>query len=245
MFAYSSNSTLKNFGINNSYIKSSTLAAASVVAEGFSITLKNIYSNATIDGKKNSAGIAGAIAGNISNVYNLGTVNSNSTQFAAGVVGYLMWSSSKVKNSYNVAKIYGSYEPGGIVGGSPAQILNVYNLGVVLSSSAGGGIVGQLYDLTSPKVHNSYNIGTADGGIVGNINQNQSKFKLENNYYLTGTASYGIFSTKSNDNAEPLSADEMPSVISVINGDNAFVEDTNNINNGYPILKWQAERENN
>ena len=39
--------------------------------------------------------------------------------------------------------------------------------------------------------------------------------------------------------------DEMPSVISVINGDNAFVEDTNNINNGYPILKWQAERENN
>ena len=245
LFAYSSNSTLKNFGINNSYIKSSTLAAASVVAEGLSITLKNIYSNATIDGKKNSAGIAGAIAGNISNVYNLGTVNSNSTQFAAGVVGYLMWSSSKVKNSYNVAKIYGGYEPGGIVGGSPAQILNVYNLGVVLSSSAGGGIVGQLYDLTSPKVHNSYNIGTADGGIVGNINQNQSKFKLENNYYLTGTASYGIFSTKSNDNAEPLSADEMPSVISVINGDNAFVEDTNNINNGYPILKWQAERENN
>ena len=42
-----------------------------------------------------------------------------------------------------------------------------------------------------------------------------------------------------------LSLDEIPSVISVINGDNAFVEDTNNINNGYPILKWQAERENN
>lgn len=33
----------------------------------------------------------------------------------------------------------------------------------------------------------------------------------------------------------------MPSVISVINGDNAFVEDINNINNGYPILKWQVK----
>ena len=245
LFSYSTNSTLKNFEINNSYVKSSTSEAASVIAEGISMTLKNIYSNATIDGKKNSAGIAGVISGNISNAYNLGVVNSNSTQFAAGVVGYLTWSSSKVENSYNAAKIYGGYESGGIVGGSTAQISNVYNLGVVLSSGGGGGIVGQLHDLTSPKVYNSYNIGTADGGIVGDIHQNQNKFILENNYYLTGTASYGVFSVKSNDGAEPLSQEEMPSVISVINGDNAFVEDTNNINNGYPILKWQAERENN
>lgn len=59
-------------------------------------------------------------------------------------------------------------------------------------------------------------------------------------------ADYGI-SASSNDNfiannTTPLSSSEMPSVISVINGDNAFVEDTNNINNGYPILKWQASR---
>ena len=65
------------------------------------------------------------------------------------------------------------------------------------------------------------------------------------NYYLEMSASYGINYLKSNIGAEPLFQDEMPSVISVINGDNVFVEDTNNINNGYPILKWQAERENN
>ena len=245
LFAYSSNSTLKNFGINNSYVKSLTLAAASVVVDGFDITLKNIYSSATINGKKNSAGIAGAISGNISNVYNLGFVNSNSTQFAAGIVGYLIGTSSKLKNSYNMANILGGYDCGGIVGGSPAQISNTYNLGDILSSSYGAGIVGQLYDLVSPKVYDSYNIGIADGGIVGNIYQNQNKFKLSNNYYLQGTASYGINSLQSNVGAEPLSEEEMPSVISVINGDNAFAEDTNNINNGYPILKWQAEKENN
>ena len=68
---------------------------------------------------------------------------------------------------------------------------------------------------------------------------------FEKNYYLQGTASFGIGSLQSNVGAESLSQDQMPSVISVINGDSAFVEDTNNINNGYPILKWQAERENN
>ena len=69
--------------------------------------------------------------------------------------------------------------------------------------------------------------------------------KLKNNYYLNTSANYGLGYYQSNQGAESLSQDEMPSVISVINGDNAFVEDTNNINNGYPILKWQAERENN
>lgn len=41
---------------------------------------------------------------------------------------------------------------------------------------------------------------------------------FKNNHYVIGNSSYGIY---------------------------AFVEDTNNINNGYPILKWQTERENN
>ena len=41
---------------------------------------------------------------------------------------------------------------------------------------------------------------------------------FKNNHYVIGNSTYGIY---------------------------AFVEDTNNINNGYPILKWQTERENN
>ena len=41
---------------------------------------------------------------------------------------------------------------------------------------------------------------------------------FKNNHYVIENSSYGMY---------------------------AFVEDTNNINNGYPILKWQTERENN
>lgn len=36
------------------------------------------------------------------------------------------------------------------------------------------------------------------------------------------------------------SLESMPKTLSIINGDNAFIEDTNNINNGYPILAWQV-----
>ena len=31
----------------------------------------------------------------------------------------------------------------------------------------------------------------------------------------------------------------MPKILDVVNGEGAFKEDTNNINNGYPILNWQ------
>lgn len=41
---------------------------------------------------------------------------------------------------------------------------------------------------------------------------------FKNNHYVIRNLTYGIY---------------------------AFVEDTNNLNNGYPILKWQTERENN
>ena len=107
--------------------------------------------------------------------------------------------------------------------------------------------MGQIYTLTSPTVMNNYSAGIINdgGGIVDSYFGDKKDYLIQNNFYLQGSASYGVSFLQSNIGAEPLSEDEMPSVISVINGDNAFVEDTNNINNGYPILKWQAERENN
>lgn len=96
---------------------------------------------------------------------------------------------------------------------------------------------------------NNYNFGKVTGQIGGGILGGQyqlsdyTKFAVvtRNNYYLNSTASYGIGAYSKNDNASPLEASQMPRVISIINGDNAFIEDTNNINNGYPILKWQVK----
>ena len=35
------------------------------------------------------------------------------------------------------------------------------------------------------------------------------------------------------------SLDDFPSVLDVVNNEGAFKADTNNINDGYPILEWQ------
>ena len=102
-----------------------------------------------------------------------------------------------------------------------------------------------MFTYTYPIIKNSYNVAKSSGGGIAGCPYESYEYKLNNNYYLKDTADYGFYYFKSDEGAEPLSQDEMPNVMSVINGDNAFVEDTNNINNGYPILKWQAERENN
>ena len=246
LFEFVNNGTIKNFAVVGSYVKSTALAASGIVAEGRNITVKSVYNSAAINGKKNSGGIVGVASGSVVNSYNIGTINSNSAQFAAGIIGYVIGSNSLIKNCYNSAKVSGGAESSGITGGNIGKIINTYNLGAISATSYASGIAGQLYDPTGASIYNSYNYGkTQGGGIVGNVYQNQNRFKLYENYYLEDSAFYGVLSAKSNDGAEPLSQDKMPSVISVINGDNAFVEDTNNINNGYPILKWQAERENN
>ena len=73
---------------------------------------------------------------------------------------------------------------------------------------------------------------------------------MENCFYLKGTAIGGINGKDIEGQAMPLEASEMPSVLEVVSTGNEKVEwngemvdiwkeDTNNINNGYPILFWQ------
>ncbi len=251
MFNYISYGNLKNFGIQSSYVYTTNEGSATLAGTVEHGTIANIYSNGNSGGTSSSAGMVSIlISAELKNCYNKSDVTSNYKQFTAGLVGYATGSASKIKNSYNYGNIInGGYESGGIVGGLQGKVENTYNFGKVNGYGRSGGIVGQMYDTTSPSVYNSYNYGTINGGgIVGNIYLNSSEnYKLSGNFYLKGSAVYGAQTNgvTFDIGAEPLSSDEMPSVISVINGDNAFVEDTNNINNGYPILKWQAERENN
>ena len=248
LFVNVRNATIKNLGIENSYIESKNSSANALAVNVENSNIYNIYIDANLKGAGRTALLSTWLyKSKAHSILVKGIINSNN-QFGAGLIGYA--STSKIFNSYNLATINGNVEVGGVVGGvQRTEIYNCYNLGNVSGQKAGG-IVGQMHDPTYPIVHDCYNTGTISGsGIVGNVYENENKSKLFNNYYLSGTASYGAYTSTTNqtfdDGAEKMLIDEMPSVISVINGDNAFVEDTNNINNGYPILKWQAERENN
>lgn len=240
LFSYIDGGTIKNLGIENSYVKSSAVRVGSFAGTLSNGSILNCYNKATISGQKTTGGIVGSTSkGIIKNCYNTGDISSNNQQFAAGIVGYESYSSSAVENCYNAGTVTTTRDSGGIAGGTQGQIISCYNIGSIISSgNGGGGIAGSLYG--GPKLSENYNIGSSLGGIVGNINTAGSQTHVvTNNYFLNTSATYGIKSTSSNVGASPLSSSDMPTVLSVINGDNAFVSDTKGINNGYPILKWQ------
>ena len=246
LFSYIDGGTVKNLGIENSYIKSTQQSTGSIAGQATNTsTILNCYNKATISGQKFSAGIAGRIYQNsiIKNCYNTGNIIGNGQQFASGIVGYASNANSVIENCYNVGTIdtptiYGT-DGAGIVGGNQGKVLNNYNLGTIYAP-VGGGIIGQLYLGTSPIVNNNYNTGIAYGGVIHNT-YSTGNYTVTNNYFLNTSATYGINTPSSNIGASPLTINEMPSVISVINGDNAYAEDVKGINNGYPILKWQQQ----
>ena len=237
MFGAATNGTIKNLGVVLSYILGYFNQAGIVGTSGKII---NCFSNSIVKGTARTAGVCGNSC-TIKNSYNLGDIINGNQDLNGGICGG--WCS--VYNSYNVGIVSSNANSVGGILGWAGKVYNSFNVGKVVN---GSGVLGM--ETEDSMVISSYNSGQVTlGGIISgeyNISSiSNMSIIMKNNYYLKDTANYGINNYASNLNTEPLSQDEMPSVISVINGDNAFVEDTNNINNGYPILKWQSERENN
>ncbi len=249
LFGHVVNGTIKNLGIEdsyliNNYIDTMNTATAMLVGNLVNSTIDNCYNKGKVKGQKVTGGLIGISSNTstISNCYNTGTVNNNNNQFAGGIIGY--GSVVTIKNCYNVGQITGGNDIGGIAGGLLSGLVtNTYNLSD-LNASQSGGIVGQLY--INGSIKSSYNSGTSTGGIVASIltNANQT---LEDNHYLKGKASYGVYksgnssyqSQSDNPGASSLDEGSMPKVLEIINKDNAFIVD-NNKNGGNPILKWES-----
>ena len=247
LFNYISYGEIKNVGIENSYVITKNTSAAGIAGQVLNGRIINSYNASSVNGVGASGIVNFTDNSDILNCYNIGTINGNSSQFSGGIVYYFGNSNHKaiIRNVYNLGSVSCKKEAAGISGGFQGIIENAFNIGTINGDTCSAGIVGQMFTYTYPTIKNSYNVGKSSGGGIAGCLYEDYAYKLSNNYYLKGAADYGFYGKGSDEGAEPLSQDEMPSVISVINGDNAFVEDTNNINNGYPILKWQAERENN
>lgn len=239
LFGNATNGFIKNLGVKSSYVKGDSRQGGIIGAYG---NLKSVFNLATINGTSRSAGLCGSNC-TIKNSYNGGKIINGNGDLSGGITAGL----STIYNSYNYADVTTSAASiGGIIGWE-GNIYNSYNLGAITGFGyAVGGIYGGGGGGTIENCYNKGKVsGNPGGGIVGGQymedDYNNFKMILKNNYYLNSTATYGIGKYSKNDNASPLEASQMPSVISVINGDNAFVEDTNNINNGYPILRWQVK----
>ena len=203
-----------------------------------SIECKNI-NETQYNGNITCGGIAGQISAensddnevvNIENCFNRRNINANGGNtlvLVGGIVGADAENSvnSNINNFYNNAKIQGSTSSN-------------MNRGV-------GGITGGIANnATNASINNAYNTGSIEAeGLsssqVGSIS-GSNLITLSNCFYLKGTYSIGVAGSGTVTGViEWDSIDKFPSVLSVVNEDEVFKEDTNNINNGYPILDYQ------
>lgn len=199
--------------------------------------IKNSYNNAKIVGKT------------LNGTYNISGITT------------LLPQQGKVINCYNSGEIVAEgntesnfFRVGGIVAYQDlnSEVANVFNIGgikVDIQTSNGnllvGGIAGSTNWSDTVKMNYAYNTGkieleSAISQNIGSISGNLKLATLNNCYYLKGTYDVAIGNDDSIKGIQELdSIDEFPSVLEVVNGEGVFKEDTNNINNGYPILQWQ------
>lgn len=168
-----------------------------------------------------------------------------------GIIG---WARGKIDYCYNIAEItatgknsVGSSCVGGITGGSDidgSSIENCYNIGTI--SGVGkciGGIIGTLgwnsintlnYGINVGDVYHSSTLASVDNGtntsylfgkIVGTTNPNNKGSEVTNSISIT------------EEQLKNYTNEELKNKLG-----EEFVRDESNINNGYPILKWQLEK---
>lgn len=223
-------------------------------------TIKNSYNAASITGSGVSSMTVGGIVrsnsnGKIINCYNKGKIYSEgfSTTVSAGGISGI--AGSDYDKCYNIGDVHGVNNKenayariGGIVGDMSGNSNNCYNIGSI--SGVGyytqlGGIAGFLNG-EQVLITSCYNKGEIidktdyeNNSYIGCIVGYNYKGKVNKSYYLKNNNILGVGKTVNgiSDTEEISLQDDMPSIISIIG--KAFKEDSNNINNGYPILNWQ------
>ena len=229
-------------------------------------TIQNCFStgNITIVGKESAKTRVGGIAGNnssgnINNCYNMSEIcgEGKSITCVGGIVGYSVGYStnSHIQNCLNIGNLSittggGNLHIGGIAGNIADTIINnCYNISSITANGNSnnlnvGGIVGYAIAINMNNCH--------DKGII-NQNATSSEYlyvgKIIGANYANGTitnCSYlkqenynyiGVNGGTVNNNNKIENDNQMPNILDILGP--AFKEDTNKINNGYPILSWQ------
>ena len=146
------------------------------------------------------------------------------SHFLVGIVGTLSWGDAYVQNCYNTGDIVSLsrdyYFTGEIVGDfyNALKYENCYSIGKTIYNNQI--ILGNLFKLNETKAKNVYVMKENYGSIV--FDENQVK--------RVKTAS----EMKTQDFVTLLNEND--------NANGSWIIDSQNINNGYPILKWQLDR---
>ena len=252
-------SSTGNININANGVKS--IFAGGISGQGDSSGIENsinkCYSSANIKINVNNINITnvagiGNIGGMlIKNSYFNGKIEING-QYEGNVGSSItgIGISENIENCYNLGELVQNMKSnnsyiGGITNETGAK--NCYNLGNIFSRSIinhNGGIDANAQDA---EINNCYNVGILKkvdeaSGVFGALAGVGKNLVINNSKWLVNTAEMSVSQNLGNvtDNSICVNTlEEMPTILEVVNEEGAFKEDTNNINNGYPILYWE------
>ena len=229
-----------------------------------------IYCNNKANIVASQAGYVGGIAGGVqknsivSYCYNTGNIQANDQ--VGGVVGGGS-ENSIISYCYNTGEIDGmgitpdtnNTNSAGIAGSFNGKVISCYNTGTVKGKSCVGGVVGQVIGIGKDEnqIINCYNVGSIEkkvnassdiGNIIGGA-YGRDKITIKNNYFsreisnIDGVGAIG-------ENAQIEVNETIEKDLNYMKTNN-FVKDLNkdeevytlsgNLNEGYPVLKWQIE----
>lgn len=210
-------------------------------------TIKNLKVEGSVTtSNTNVGGIVGQLfAGSVENCSFTGSVSSSKARaYIGGIVGYANGDKPdkrpalKISGCVNRASVQTAGNAqntvaGGIVGYAKyTEITDCYNAGTVSGTSRTGGIGGQLQNNVTAA--NCYNIGKMNGSSAGELAGFLYSTASFTNSYYTETA-VGAGTGKVTDCGVISDAETLLAALG-----NAFVADTANINDGYPVLSWET-----
>ena len=246
---------IKNVNLGeNSILSMSGSATGGIVGYMYNIgKISNCNNYANIE--QTRGGIVGIVAGSItiSNCINYGDLNNAYGGIVGSSNGTDWEEFSDVQHTIincgnygNITKNTDNDYLGGIVGYFKGTISNSFNNGEVLMNANRkivGGIAGEIYG----KIENCYNIADISGvghvgGITGTLAGNiMNCYTIAN---ITGNSNIGTFyGYKSKITSSTVeNCYSKNDTFTYLDLGDAFKEDKNNINNGYPILSWQQDQ---
>ena len=234
LFGLIKNATIKNLTIGENCNINVGVSYGSITGyANTSSTIEGCFNKANVvSSSVNVGGLVGTMTDNclIKNSGNLGNIQANST--VGGILG--IGNDNQIESCFNIGDVIsGETNVGGIIGVLNGEVINCYNIGNITGSGTNnGGIVG--LGTGESKVENTYSKGNITGQAGGGIVGFKESGTIKNSYYLENI----ISGNESINEGVKSVSDSLLKDIYTFLGD-AFKQDIDNINDGYPILSWQ------
>ena len=261
LFGYTNHATVTNLIIESIKILGRYNIGSIIGVDADSSRIYNTHiRSGELIGSVCVGGITGITNGNIIKCTNYSSVSSysaNVEEWAIGGISGGSYSLGKIEQCINYGTIAGLKYIGGIVGVNWCYTLNCYNVGTVKSNNTQNciyiaGIVGY-QNLENGRLENCYNIGKIEGNSnadsIAEIIGGYEKGIVNNCYYLDKNNNlkgiyYNDFTTSWRQDvpgqAEVRSAEFMKSKYFVKELGEENWKIASGVNDGYPILTWQA-----